>query len=84
MKKIFRGDCVSNPFISTARLSSVIDGAKEISKETFLKNVDVQEMTMYGLPLRTFMRKYPNDFAYYSYKGKIYFFTQSMIEYFFW
>lgn len=83
-KKIFRGDYVSNPFDSVEKLSYIIDNSKEISKETFLKNIDIEDFTFYGKPLKRQMRMFPNDFSFYSYKGKIYFFTHSMIENFFW
>lgn len=85
MKKVYRGDCVSNPFRSASELNKVIDNAREITKETFLRNVDgINQMKMYGSSLRELMKKYPNDFKYYSYKGRIYFFEHSAIEYFFW
>jgi len=84
MKKTYRGDCIGNPFRNVNQLSKIIDNSNEISKQTFLKNVELNEFMLYDYPIKQQMKKFPNDFTYYSYKGKIYFFTHSMVEHFFW
>lgn len=82
-KAQYIGDCVFNPFSTLTKLNKIISQAREISKETFLKNVNIEGFTLYGVPLKRMMKDYPNDFTYYSYKGKIYFFTHSKTEHFF-
>jgi len=76
MKKEFIGDCVGNPFSSVEELSDIIDNAKEITKQTFLKLCDVHE------DIKQQMRKFPHDYTFFKNK-EIYFFQWSMIEHFF-
>jgi len=76
MKKQFIGDCVGNPFDSVESLSSIIESARDIIKQTFLRNCEVNAI------LRRDMRAFPNDYSFSKYKG-IYFFTWSGIEHFY-
>jgi hypothetical protein len=84
MKKTYQGNCCDNPFHNINKLQEVIDDAKEISMKTFLLHVDIDDFKLWGYPVKEQMLRFPNDFVFYSYKNKIYFFTHSCIEYFFW
>jgi len=77
MKKQLIGTCVGNPFKSLWKLNFILDNAKEITRQTFFRNCDVDNDTKIG------MYEYPNDFEYYkSYEG-VYFYTWSAIEHFY-
>lgn len=77
MKKIYWTNCVQWPF-STRKLDEIIEEANEISAETFKRNVHLSSRELQNI------KKYPNDFKFYSYKkGKIYFYRHSAIEHFF-
>ena len=82
MKKTYKGNCIDNPFHNINKIREVVYNAKEISKSTFLKNVDMDEWETLKT-LKYGMRVFPNDFTYHKYKD-IYFFRHSAIEYFFW
>jgi len=75
---ILIGTCVDNPFKELEILEDVIDTSREITKETFMRNVELDEDTRYQ------MRTFSDDFTYYSnLKYGTYFFTWSGIEYFY-
>ena len=74
----YRSTCINNPFESVERLQHVTNNAREITRATFLKHCDIT-----GLPMKH------QDFKYFKYyeshngfKCRIYFFTKSGIEYF--
>jgi homoaconitase/3-isopropylmalate dehydratase large subunit len=77
-KKSFIGSCVNNPFKDVNLLMDITQDAKEISKETFLKNCAVPAN------VKKQIEQYHWDYSFYSWKkGKIYFFVHSAIEYFY-
>ena len=73
--KSFLCDCI-NPVWDTNYLSEIIDEAKEITKQTFLKGCCIDS------ELKQEMKEYPYDYTYYKYKD-IYFYTWSCIEHFY-
>lgn len=75
-KKEFLGTCVGNPFGRIETLVEIIDNAKEITKETFLKHCSVHSDI-----LKEF-RTYPNDYGFYK-NSNVYFYTWSAIEHFY-
>ena len=74
--KRYIGNCVDNPFENVELLLSIIDNAKEIKKNTFLKACDVDKETQKQ------MRKFPRDYSYQK-NGNVYFYVWSAIEYFY-
>jgi len=83
MKSYF-GCCVDNPFGDTDKLIEIIDESNVITKKRFLENCTIEDIDLYNIPLKRFLRKFPYDFQYYeNSKDKIMFFTHSGIEYFF-
>lgn len=75
-KKQCIGTCVGNPFETIEELSAIIDSAREITKNTFLKHCEIEE------DIKASMKRFPYDYSYYKNKD-IYFFTWSMIEHFY-
>lgn len=75
MKKQFVCTCI-NPIWDTDKLCEIIDNAKPISRQTFLKNCCVDEL------VKNYVKEYPQDFEFYKYKN-IYFYRHSAIEYFY-
>lgn len=83
MMKTFIGSCVSNPFDDIETLCNVIDGWKEITKQTFLRNCDVQDGDdLYFWWIKKLFNQYKNDFQFYK-SWDIYFYVNSAIEYFY-
>ena len=79
MKLQFIGNCVGNPFSTVEELSNIIDNAREIKKETFLKHCDIDIMPrICTYSLEEAMKKFPYDFTFYKFK-KIYFYAHSSI-----
>lgn len=74
--KRYIGNCINNPFGNVELLSCVIDNAKEITKETFLKTCDVDKETQKQ------MREFTWSYSYHK-NGKIYFYVWSAIEFFY-
>ncbi len=70
------GNCVDDPFKYFELLSSVIENAKEINREDFLRACDVDETT------KIRMRRFPKDYRYYT-NGNVYFYTWSAMEFFY-
>ena len=76
MKKKYFGNCVDNPFNTPENLCLVIDNAKEITKQAFMRNCFIEK------GIKGDMKDFPNDYTYYK-NGDIYFYVWSMIEYFY-
>lgn len=82
----FIGSCVDNPFDDENLLTEIIDRGIEITRDEFLANADLSDMTWYGQPLIPIMMEYPNSFWFYktTWGGQtIWFYENSRIEYFF-
>ncbi len=78
--KQFIGTCVENPFASVGDLCQVVETAKPIMRETFIKQCDTTP------ELRTEFRAWLYDYEFYHYQGiigNIYFYTWSAIEHFY-
>ncbi len=74
--KEFIGTCVENPFSSLRILQKVIEDAKAISKQTFLKHCEVEPHILHAF------NEYPNDYEFYRY-NEVCFYTWSAIEHFY-
>ena len=80
MKRQFWASCV-NWNKNVDLLEEIIESGKKISKSTFLKNCEVEDPIV-----RQSMKNFPNDYIFYKGSGKyknIYWYTWSMIEYFY-
>lgn len=75
--KIFKGDCVHNPFETSDKLIEIIDRAREIKKHTFFKHCLIEAQIVAE------MYKFPNDFRFFKSAGGIYFYQWSAIEHFY-
>ena len=75
MKKQYWTNCV-DWHLKTDTLIEMTENAREITKQTFLKRVEVDEDN------KKLMRMFPNDYCYYKYKD-IYFYEWSAIEFFY-
>jgi len=74
--KIFQGDCVGNPFKTTAKLIQIIERSTEIKKKTFFKHCLVEA------EIQAEMIKFPYDFRFFKSRN-IYFYQWSAIEHFY-
>ncbi len=80
-------DCV-NPDFERLGVNDVngftelIDEAEEITKEDFLSVCAIQGFDLFGEFIGESFDKYPQSFSFHK-NGDIYFFTNSMIEYFY-
>lgn len=72
----FQGTCVGNPFDDIDILCQVIEDAREITKQTFLRRCDVYPDT------KKEFTKWPRDYTFYKNKN-VYFYTWSCIEHFY-
>jgi len=75
MKKQYWTNCV-DWHLSRETLEEIIDNAKEITRQTFFKRVEVDADN------KKLMGIYPDDYCYYKY-GDIYFYDWSAIEFFY-
>ena len=78
--KEFYGTCVDNPFTSVGDLCQVVETAKPITRETFIKQCDTTP------ELRAELREWLYDYEFYHYRGilgNVYFYAWSAIEYFY-
>ena len=75
MKKQYWTNCV-DWHLERDTLEEILDNAKDITKQTFLKRVEVDADN------KKLMRMYPDDYCYSKYKD-VYFYTWSAIEFFY-
>ena len=79
--KQFIGTCVENPFDTVGDLCQVVETARNITRQTFLKHCIVTPVE------RADFNSYIYDYGFYKYSGvigkDIYFYTWSAIEHFY-
>ena len=85
--KILICDCTSPDFEELGindvnDLMNLIEEAKEITKEEFLKVCDMGSLNLFNEPIIQSFNNYPNSFSFWK-NGDIFFFENSRIEYFY-